>query len=83
MRRKRPDWSGGGADGFYDRFRDRLLFPITNPRGRIIGFGGRLLGDGQPKYLNPRRRWFIRKAVPSMGWRRPGRDSPPGPSDCG
>lgn len=42
----------GGGDGFYDRFRDRLLFPITNPRGQIIGFGGRLLGDGQPKYLN-------------------------------
>jgi DNA primase len=42
----------GGAEGFYDRFRDRLLFPITDPRGRIIGFGGRLLGDGQPKYLN-------------------------------
>ena len=42
----------GGAEGFYDRFRDRLLFPITNPRGQIIGFGGRLLGDGQPKYLN-------------------------------
>ena len=42
----------GGGDGFYDRFRDRLLFPITNPRGQILGFGGRLLGDGQPKYLN-------------------------------
>ncbi|NLM37277.1 MAG: DNA primase [Firmicutes bacterium] len=42
----------GGAEGYYDRFRDRLLFPITDPRGRVIGFGGRLLGDGQPKYLN-------------------------------
>ncbi len=42
----------GGEEGFYDRFRDRLLFPITNLRGQIIGFGGRLLGDGQPKYLN-------------------------------
>lgn len=42
----------GGGEGFYDRFRDRLLFPITNARGQIVGFGGRLLGDGQPKYLN-------------------------------
>jgi DNA primase len=36
----------------YDRFRDRILFPIRDRRGRIIGFGGRLLGEGKPKYLN-------------------------------
>lgn len=36
----------------YDRFRDRIMFPIRNDRGRLIGFGGRLLGDGKPKYLN-------------------------------
>lgn len=37
---------------YYDRFRDRLMFPIRNGRGQIIGFGGRTLGDDTPKYLN-------------------------------
>jgi len=36
----------------YDRFRDRIMFPIRNHRGETIGFGGRLLGEGKPKYLN-------------------------------
>lgn len=36
----------------YDRFRDRLMFPILDRRGKCIGFGGRILGEGQPKYLN-------------------------------
>ena len=36
----------------YDRFRDRIMFPIHDRRGRIIGFGGRVLGDDTPKYLN-------------------------------
>jgi DNA primase len=36
----------------YDRFRGRLMFPIRDARGRIIGFGGRILGQGEPKYLN-------------------------------
>src|SRR3954463_7481666 len=36
----------------YDRFRDRVMFPILNARGAVIGFGGRVLGDGEPKYLN-------------------------------
>jgi DNA primase len=42
---------GGGRDS-YDRFRGRVMFPITDRRGRVIAFGGRTLGDGQPKYLN-------------------------------
>ncbi|MEO1179757.1 MAG: DNA primase [Cyanobacteria bacterium J06636_28] len=38
--------------GYYDRFRDRVMVPIHDPNGRIIGFGGRCLGDAKPKYLN-------------------------------
>lgn len=44
--------TGGGQSGYYDIFRDRLMFPILNPNGDVIGFGGRILGEGQPKYLN-------------------------------
>ncbi len=38
--------------GFYDRFRDRILFPINDISGRVCGFGGRIIGNGQPKYMN-------------------------------
>ncbi|HEY9693827.1 MAG TPA: DNA primase [Oculatellaceae cyanobacterium] len=44
-----PRKSGGG---YYDRFRDRLMIPIHDTQGRVIGFGGRTLTDEQPKYLN-------------------------------
>ncbi|MGV3591549.1 MAG: DNA primase [Gammaproteobacteria bacterium] len=37
---------------YYDRFRDRIMYPIRDTRGRVIGFGGRVLGDDKPKYLN-------------------------------
>lgn len=36
----------------YDRFRDRIMFPIKNTKGQVIGFGGRVMGSGEPKYLN-------------------------------
>ncbi|HZE11557.1 MAG TPA: DNA primase [Burkholderiales bacterium] len=58
-----PDYAGGAmkdaglvidGDGGrrYDRFRDRIMFPILNQRGSVIAFGGRVLGEGEPKYLN-------------------------------
>ncbi|MFO7857698.1 MAG: DNA primase, partial [Ectothiorhodospiraceae bacterium] len=40
------------SGGTYDRFRDRIIFPIRDRRGRPVGFGGRVLDDGEPKYLN-------------------------------
>ena len=46
------DRPGERARGAIDYFRDRVIFPITDRRGRVIGFGGRVMGDGQPKYLN-------------------------------
>ena len=45
----RSERSGGR---FYDRFRNRLMFPIRTPSGRLVGFGGRTLGDDRAKYLN-------------------------------
>jgi len=47
--RERP---APGQDPHYDRFRDRIMFPIRDARGRVIGFGGRVLDRGEPKYLN-------------------------------
>jgi len=40
------------SDKVYDRFRDRIMFPIRDNRGRVVAFGGRVLGDDKPKYLN-------------------------------
>ena len=42
----------GGRHKRYDRFRDRIMFPIKNTKGQVIGFGGRVMGNGEPKYLN-------------------------------
>ncbi len=44
----------GEKGGFYDVFRNRLMFPVIDVRGSVIGFSGRILDDGEPKYLNSR-----------------------------
>ncbi|SHO46225.1 DNA primase [Desulfopila aestuarii] len=50
--------------GVYDRFRDRVLFPIQELSGRVCGFGGRIIGEGQPKYLNsPESRIYIKSKL--------------------
>jgi DNA primase len=41
-----------GPRGVYDRFRDRIMFPIHDQRGRVVAFGGRIIDQGEPKYLN-------------------------------
>ena len=42
----------GKSGGYYDTFRGRLMFPVIDVRGNVIGFSGRVLGDGEPKYMN-------------------------------
>ena len=54
----------GKSGGVYDYFRNRIIFPIRDIRGRVIGFGGRALGGGQPKYLNsPQTSLFEKNSV--------------------
>ena len=51
-----------GKHGLYDRFRDRVIFPIINTQEKVIGFGGRAIGDINPKYLNsPESEIFLKK----------------------
>ncbi|GIP48207.1 DNA primase [Paenibacillus sp. J53TS2] len=52
------------GSGFVDRFRDRVIFPLHNRSGKVIAFAGRVLGDGQPKYLNsPESKLFTKSRV--------------------
>ncbi len=49
---------------FYDRFRNRIIFPVKNSSGKIVGFGGRILADGEPKYLNtPETACFVKNRL--------------------
>ena len=53
----------------YDRFRGRLMIPIRDARGRVIAFGGRILGDGEPKYLNSPRHAALRQGPHALQYR--------------
>lgn len=47
--------------GYYDKFRNRIMFPIIDTRGRVVGFGGRVLDDKMPKYLNSQETFIFNK----------------------
>ena len=47
--------------GVYDKFWNRVIFPIMDVNSRVIGFGGRVMGDGKPKYLNSPRDGSVRQ----------------------
>ncbi len=52
------------GDGYYDRFRNRVMFPIKDAHGRVVGFGGRAMGDASPKYLNTgETEWFNKRQL--------------------
>ena len=54
--------ANSGRGGLYDKFRDRVIFPIINTQDKVIGFGGRAIGDVKPKYLNsPESEIFLKK----------------------
>lgn len=55
-----------GSD-YYDRMRDRLIFPIRDVQGKVLGFGGRAVGDAKPKYLNPPESSHYRKSTVLYG----------------
>lgn len=50
-----------GNDGYYDKFRNRVMFPIIDTKGRVIGFGGRVLDNAMPKYLNSQETFIFNK----------------------
>ncbi|MGI9290384.1 MAG: DNA primase [Gammaproteobacteria bacterium] len=59
---------------FYDRFRGRIIFPIEDHRGRVVAFGGRILGDGEPKYLNSPETSLFHKGAELYGLHRARRE---------
>ncbi len=61
---------GGGSGRIYDRFRGRIIFPIEDHRGRVVAFGGRALGDGEPKYLNSPETALFHKGAELYGLHR-------------
>lgn len=54
-------------ESFYDRFRNRVIFPVFNYKGKVIGFGGRVLDDSKPKYLNSPETLLFKKGINLYG----------------
>src|SRR5690242_5001370 len=67
LRKPEAQSEEGGRES-YDYFRGRVIFPITDRGGRVIAFGGRALGDGQPKYLNSPETPLFEKGRVLYGW---------------
>lgn len=59
---------------YYDKFRNRVMFPIINTRGKVIGFGGRIIGEGEPKYLNSQESELFQKKNNLYGLNLTGRE---------
>ena len=67
---KKQDWAEG-KNNIYDRFRERIIFPIRNRRGSVIGFGGRSIGEQQPKYLNSPETQLFQRAMNYTDYLKP------------
>ena len=61
-------------DRYYDKFRGRVIFPILNTSGKVIGFGGRIIGNGEPKYLNSQESNVFQKKYNLYGLNLTGKD---------
>lgn len=61
-------------DRYFDKFRGRVIFPILNTSGKVIGFGGRIIGDGEPKYLNSQESGVFQKKYNLYGLNLTGKD---------
>ena len=61
-------------DRYFDKFRSRVIFPIMNTSGKVIGFGGRIVGDGEPKYLNSQESGVFQKKYNLYGLNLTGKD---------
>lgn len=59
-------------NGVYDKFWNRVMFPIMDVNSRVIGFGGRVMGDAKPKYLNSPETMIFDKSPESV-WPEPGK----------
>lgn len=64
----------GEGERFFDRFRDRIMFPIWDAQGNIVAFGGRMIGEGQPKYLNSPETPIFRKSKQLFNFHRARQD---------